>query len=455
MEVSIDEQLSSALGVQQALAGIYRDTESLLSERFVVYSDLMGGNLTFTPDANDGLVTIPGAVANVYNFSENEMDSDFEDYYEGLYELINQVNLILDRTDTFDFFTTEENQQLQAELLTFRALAHYQVAIHYAQNFNSTSGGTHLGIVYSRSFVEPGVDFPARLTLSETYERIQIDLEKALSFYTDETTLTGEPSYAYLTAISARALYARIALQMNDWEQAASLADAVISTAGISLTSSENYIAEWEQTSLPINEVILEFSAPRDSDGETVSSSISEHFRVTNSDYADYVSSGDLLNTYSSEDIRRDMFIEVQLPTVINQVEIFVPYYFTKKFQDDAGTTFIRLSEMYLIRAEANARLENAPLALDDLNTIRERAGLSPILSTDDLIEQIFLERRRELAFEGHLFFDMKRFQKDIIRDEGCISLQCDLTYPSNFFVLPIPFSSSGLNQNIIQNAGY
>ena len=365
------------------------------------------------------------------------------------------MNLKLERTDSFYFFSTEENQQLQAELLTFRALAHYQVAIHYAQNFNFTSGGTHLGIVYSTSFVEPGVDFPARLTLSETYERIQSDLEKALSFYTDETILTGEPSYAYLTEISARALYARIALQMNDWEKAASLADVVISTAGISLTSSEDYVAEWEQTSLPINEVILEFSAPRNSDGETVSSSISEHFRVTNPDYADYVSSGDLLNVYSSEDIRRDMFIEVQLPTVINQVEIFVPYYFTKKFQDDAGTTFIRLSEMYLIRAEANARLENLPLALDDLNAIRERAGLSPILSTDDLIEQIFLERRRELAFEGHLFFDIKRFQKDIMRDEGCISLQCDLAYPSNFFVLPIPFSSSGLNQNIIQNAGY
>ena len=115
----------------------------------------------------------------------------------------------------------------------------------------------------------------------------------------------------------------------------------------------------------------------------------------------------------------------------------------------------MRLSEMYLIRAEANARLSNLNSALTDLNTIRERANLLPLDMTADILENIFLERRRELAFEGHLLFDIVRYKKDINRNLGCISNSCNLSYPSNFFVLPIPASSTDLNENIQQNEGY
>ena len=110
---------------------------------------------------------------------------------------------------------------------------------------------------------------------------------------------------------------------------------------------------------------------------------------------------------------------------------------------------------MYLIRAEANARLNKPTEALQDLNSIRERANLSALTATANLLEEIFLERRRELAFEGHLFFDIIRFKKDVIRDKGCLANVCNLNYPSNFFILPIPQSSIELNENIQQNEGY
>ena len=149
------------------------------------------------------------------------------------------------------------------------------------------------------------------------------------------------------------------------------------------------------------------------------------------------------------------MFIVENLNTLNNGVITQKPYYFTKKFQDDAGTTYIRLSELYLIRAEANARLGNLDVALTDLNTIRTRANLEPLSNSTNLLEEIFLERRRELAFENLLFFDILRYKKDVVRNEDCIADVCNLDYPSNFFIQPIPFQSISLNQNIEQNEGY
>ena len=454
-QVSIKEQLSSKIGVEQAFSGLYYDFEALLSSRNILYADVQGGNITFTPDINDQIVTVPVDIENSYDFSDTEEASDYVGYYEELYVIINQVNVILEYFDEYSFFTGQEKSQLLAELLTLRAFAHYLVAIHYAQNYNYTADASHLGIVYNTTTLVPGADFPARLTLSETYNFIKADLDAALASYTDNTLLSTEPAYAYFNKMSTQALYARIALQMNDWEQARACSNEVITTSGIVLATTGNYVSEWELDEDPISEVILEFSAPRTSNDE-ISSSISAHF-IYNSptNYEDYVASGDLLDLYDTFDVRSNMFLEIYLPTFANQEEIAMPYYFTKKFQGNAGTTCLRLSEMYLTRAEANARLNNTGEALADLNTIRERANLAPLTSTEDILNEIFLERRRELAFEGHLLFDILRYKKDVTRDQGCLSRLCNLSYPSHYFILPIPFSSTGLNENIIQNDGY
>jgi len=454
LQVSFNEQLRTREGVLQAYSGIYRDIEAVLSSKFAVYADALGGNITFTPSATQGTISVPEQIERAYNFDTSQEDLNFEDYYEDFYSIINQVNLILERFGDFSFFTETELNQLQAELLTIRAFAHYQVAIVFAQNYGFTSDASHLGIVYSTTILIAGEDFPERETMAATYNFIKTDLDEALQLYNSTPLLSG-PSYSYFNPLTTSALYARIALQMNDWETARDFANTVITTSGVNLTLQENYIIEWEAEELPVNEIILEFSAPRTSEGD-VSSSISAFYIYNSStNYADYSASGDILNLYSTEDIRSNMFKQEALNTSINGVESLQDYFFTKKFQDQAGTTFIRLSELYLIRAEANAKLNALDIALQDLNTIRERANLDALLTQDNLLEQIFIERRRELAFEGHLLLDIARYKKNIERNEGCIATVCDLNFPSNFYILPIPESSILLNQNMQQNEGY
>ncbi len=102
----------------------------------------------------------------------------------------------------------------------------------------------------------------------------------------------------------------------------------------------------------------------------------------------------------------------------------------------------LRLAELYLIRAEAYARLGNFSSAAADLNIIRARAGLGPTTANDtaSLITAIYQERRVEFFAEwGHRWLDLKR---------GDSIKSVDTLYP-------IPASEIQLNPALVQNPGY
>ncbi|HVZ55028.1 MAG TPA: RagB/SusD family nutrient uptake outer membrane protein [Chitinophagaceae bacterium] len=109
----------------------------------------------------------------------------------------------------------------------------------------------------------------------------------------------------------------------------------------------------------------------------------------------------------------------------------------------------LRLAEMYLIRAEARARQNRLAEGLSDLNVIRDRANVPPITAvgtTDELIDKILLERRMELAYESHRWFDLIRTGKaqEVL---GITDV--------NKLLLPIPRQEILINSNLTQNPGY
>jgi len=119
-------------------------------------------------------------------------------------------------------------------------------------------------------------------------------------------------------------------------------------------------------------------------------------------------------------------------------------------------TFVIRLAEVYLIRAEANANLGKESAAIEDLNIIRERAGVAKYPSVidkregnDEIFKAILTERSVELAFEGHRFFDLIRM--------GFIgeTLAFYETWTDDDKLLPIPQREIQTNPNMTQNPGY
>nr|WP_315156797.1 RagB/SusD family nutrient uptake outer membrane protein [uncultured Flavobacterium sp.] len=457
-QTSIDELLQHKKGVLQALTGLYSELEAnVRGERFAVYADLQGGNIKFSPTSsgsNRGQISPPSNLEEVYAFDDLGLTSNFKTFYDGSYDIINQANLILEYTPALKDATDAEKNQIIAEALSIRAYAHFLLSLVYSQEYKFTADASHLGIVYATASVKEGIQYPTRKTVAETYSLIINDLETAIGSYASKSLLPGQV-YSLFNRNNTKALLARVYLQKGDWNNAYATANDVIVNAGVSLSSTSDYVAQWAQTNLPVSEILLEFSVPADAEG-VVSSSMSQVYGYTTStSYQKYVASNDLVNLYENNDLRKQLFLGVSLQTLVNGVLTPVNYNFTKKFQDNAGYVAFRLSEMYLIRAEAALKTNRAEAAMADINIIRARSNASLLTSTTNLEENILLERRKELCFEGHLFFDLVRHHKNVSRNDGCISSNCNMTYPSLKFVLPIPNFNINLNPNLKQNDSY
>jgi len=125
----------------------------------------------------------------------------------------------------------------------------------------------------------------------------------------------------------------------------------------------------------------------------------------------------------------------------------------------------LRLAEQYCIRAEARAMLDQLPDAVNDLNTIRKRAGLADltnITTQTRAIAAVEQERRIELFAEwGHRWFDLKRWpasrpthpnEKRI--DEVMNALR-PATWKTTAVLWPIPSTEIIRNPSLTQNEGY
>lgn len=459
-QTSITEQLKNKEGLLKAMKGLYGEVEAAVRPMpYSVYADLQGGNLKFTPTistsiSSNGQITTNSNIAGFYSFDDQADNSNLSGFYGNCYDIINQTNLLLEFTDALPDATVAEKNQIKAEALTIRAYTHFLLSEIYTQNYDYTDDASHLGIVYSKASLNEKLTYPERETVANTYAFIIDDITTALNLYSDTTLLTG-PSYSYFNRTSAKALLARVYLSKKDWKNAYDTANDIIVNSGVTLVNSDNYVAQWEQPDLPVSEILLEFSIPRNEDGAT-SSSLSAAYGYTNlTSYGPYAASEDLVNLYESNDIRKQLFLTKSIPTIVNLQTVPLNYNFTKKFQNNPGYVAFRLSEQYLIRAEAAIGLDNPDQAREDINIIRARAEASLLTDSNNISEALFLERRKEFCFEGHLFFDITRTKRDVFRNDGCISLVCSINYPSPKYVLPIPRSNISLNSNLKQNESY
>jgi starch-binding outer membrane protein, SusD/RagB family len=135
-------------------------------------------------------------------------------------------------------------------------------------------------------------------------------------------------------------------------------------------------------------------------------------------------------------------------------------YYYPYKYKQRSGMTgdeypvVLRLAELYLIRAEARAHQNKLTDALDDLNRVRERAGLLPLeatISKEDLLKALEHERWVELFTEwGDRWFNLKRSG---LADAVLSKIKPQWQPFQKLY--PIPELELTANPNLTQNAGY
>jgi starch-binding outer membrane protein, SusD/RagB family len=431
--ISINDIFKDFEGARTALAGCYDDLKSgdYYLRTFSLYPEVTSGNIKYSKLSNQALLLS-------YNFNNDAAANDMKAYFIMAYSIIYNTNTIIANIDNVLDASSLQKSRLLADAYTIRALVHFDLARVFAQGYSFTPDASHPGITVRNTVVSALTPVDNVQTCKQVFAQVTSDLDSAMLLYPNSAkvfSLGDDKTYCSFDA--AKALQSRVALYKNDWSKVIALSTDLISSNKYQLISNSGYVASWKQRNIS-SESIFELAF-----GDRTGGSLGDYYNASNSLFGQMSTSNDLLSLYSVGDVRAQPSMYVK--ATVNSTD----YYFTRKYQgmnDSANNIkIIRLSEIYLNRAEAYAESDNLVAALADLNVIRKRANPASINfeSTDKatVINEILDERRRELCFEGHGFFDLSRKKKNLVRTD-CTSTQCSFVYPNSRYACIFPLTN-------------
>lgn len=468
MSQSTELTLSNYEGLNKAVAGAYSPLAdvSWYGADFVLNSEIRVGNgmNPISSDFQSGRMTVP------YNMSYEA--STTEGLWIYAYYMISACNNVLNAIDTKGEallngnVAQEDVDNIKAEALALRALAHFDCLRLYARTDGKTN--QELGIPVITTPQLP-TDMPKRSSVEDTFKQIISDLEEAAELMDDEYQRDGVADVkATFTKDAVVALLARVYLYHKDYQKAADCATAIIESGNYELWSAEDYCSVWgNNVAEDGGEVIFEVYGKQANKYDAYWEGPSH---MTNPlGYADCAATAQLADLFEEGDVRgirgvrgtddgKAMFCTDKDEASGGQ--LWTMKYYGKgegdatSIPDVSNTIVLRLSEMYLIRAEALARgaSVSGASALADLNAIREARGASKASAAGP--DAILKERRLELNFEGHYWFDLARTGGTVSYKDAKVDRT--LAPDSKYWALPIPKSQIDVcAPELVQNPGF
>ena len=444
-------------GLKAAGLGLHRLVTEFYDDQYIRMGELQGDNLSMIR-VNASLV-----LQLVYDFENAASDNSGYPYsvWKSGYEICTNANNILFYGEQLykDFPDYKELIDTHFGYAYFaRALAIFDLCNMYAMPWGYTADNSHPGVV-AIDYV-PGFDSELpRNTLKECYDLIISDLQKAIVCFGEES----ERTPTYISGLACKALLARVYLYMKDYGNAAKYAAEVM--AKVPLTERKDYVNMFRRAQDNPGEGI--FRGNTYDSGTGMSSLFSPLSDQKCTAEADFIAS------FSGDDVRKDLFTYVAEAEDGEQYEGKVYTTVCKYLPFKGGVTaaenrrcdhfILRVSEMYLIHAEALCLGDgDMKAAADDIKALRARAlGKTPSeislsygtrAELDRIIQE---ERSKELCFEGHRFFDLKRRGEDVVRRAGTTSTTKQLKYPDYRYVLPISQLEMQANDKMTQNDKY
>ena len=458
-----DEAMKTFSDAEQTLTGIYSAYMS---------SALYSGYLTLCPDIQSDLVyAVQGnsnTFGNIWLWDIRSTNSEVEAVYAALYRVIGMCNFYLDQVDELRTSLTddEEIQYLDyytGEVYCARALAYSELIKCFCKAYEPATAADELGVVLADTYF--GEKPAKRASLKESYEFVINDLKKA------EDMLDEENDYfdsAYFTHAAAHAIHARMALYMQDWDEAIRHSTALIDSDAFALATTSAYTTQvspitgaaktysyidWMWTNDASFENIWRIGYTTTSFGGAQGSVFLNFTTDYYYYYPDYVPSDWVLKLYAGNDARYNAYF-TNLST--GYAHGLTWPLLTKYFGNETFITNLiyhvskpkplRLAEQYLIRAEAycmEGEWAKASADLTALRSARHSGGASASVNAGNWLQTISDERVRELYMEGVRLQDLKRWNMGFERKpqtssqpEGS-SLKIDAGNP--LFVWPIP----------------
>jgi hypothetical protein len=452
--------LTTAEGIDAAVNGIYDRLQSvvLYGRDMLAVSEALGDNAQFTNKSGRLASENRNIINNTFGTATSSGAT-----WQTAYFAINQANLILDNIGNVTFSDTSQRNRLQGQAYFLRALLYHDLSRIYSYDpgvavTSQDRGGVPLITVGVAD--QSKITFPARAAVADVYKQIYSDLQNAIRLFGRSNA--SAPAYGNLQA--AQALFSRVALYNKDYATAVQYATNAIS-GSIKLASNASYIGGWRAPQNPeslfeIQFIVAENIGVNTSLQTTYTTLVRTGDRTATGGFGDLVPTTAFINELEAEksstgavlDIRRQLY---ELGT-IGRGTAFIE---CTKFLGKNGTInldnvpVIRVSELYLNRAEANYNLGNTTDALTDLNVIRQRCGLTAATLTGAaILTEIYRQERLEYGFEGHRWFDLKRTGQNVVK---AAAQGGGLAYTDSRILAPIPVNELSTNRNIVQNFGY
>ncbi|HMC02464.1 MAG TPA: RagB/SusD family nutrient uptake outer membrane protein [Flavobacteriaceae bacterium] len=403
------------------------------------FPDVLADNLIYNPDGRQ--------TQKVYFEWRYDANSAKRNFMGDCADVIQQANFILENIDKLDDGDVKDD--IMAKALAARALAHFdQVKVYGKIPTQSGDANGSLGVPYLTS--SDIRQLPTRNTVGEVYTNIINDLEMAKSLIGSDNSI-----YEFnLDAING--LLSRAYLYNGNMSGAVNAANAVTK----SVSSFGSFVGVWDDSS---SEGVL-FKLKNLDTEQGIGTGIPYSQTLSAGIYSEYLISYSFNELFMNDDIRQSAYVVTSAYNGL--LYNHVAKYLSSSINTGSGVVdvkVIRAAEVFLNKAEAYAEMDQDGMALAALDAVRsERYSgfVSGGETGQDLKDAIQLERRLELAFEGHRFFDIKRKGLPIQRDnfgefaDGSGSPAFVQTMPAGDcrFQLAIPKAEIDVNPNMEQN---
>lgn len=412
------------------------------------------------------------------------------------YGAINQINLILEALPKLDLspaVSQAERDRWEGALYFLRGLYYFDMVKVYSYIPGAVvtaqdRGGVPI-VLKAFSSVDSALAFrPGRNPIDDVYNQVVADLTVANGKLTPGFTVT---LVSVANKAAAQALLSRVNLYRKNYSEAKRWADSTIALAGTRLATTTNYVSQWRSDTHIETLFQVRFATNVENIGvnESLQTSFTTLSTVGNTavtgGFGDLVPTITLLNDLGitltggntttvfglahsiasrSTDVRNLLYEPGTSGRGPAKVET-TKYMGKNGFINLDNVPVLRISEIYLTRAEALATpgspVLNEAAAIADLKAIKSRRytdytgsaqeTADGLLTGDALLEEIIRQRRIELAFEGHRFFDLKRLGRDLSKSPH----YNQVNFTDTRILPPIPQGDVDGNPNLKQNAGY
>jgi hypothetical protein len=337
---------------------------------------------------------VPVKEQNIYRWAADifEGQGGFRDYNKP-YMQTYTVNEILKALPNIVYNATDQPKKdlLEGSAFFYRAQAHYNLLQLFARPYNQSTALTDTGIVLR---LTPDITVFKRAGMQESYAQVIKDLMRALALLPQ----LPDAKNRYLPSQTAVwAFLARVYLSMRDYDRAGFYADTCLQHYNYLLNFDDGNYAQPFTESNP--EVILQ--------GMLNPFSRIIPGRLGNDAFVDSL----LYRSYQPGDLRQRFFYRLA-----GNGKPLLQFNYTANLFCFGG---LATDEVYLIRAECRARQGQLQEAMNDLNYLLAHRFITGIFhplptgSANVVLEQILTERRKELAFRGLRWTDLRRLNKE------------------------------------------